>query len=237
MTNIQFTQDDVKQAFINAPAHVQQAMNSPQFCDAIRAMGCKHDLNEAQTEELIDSTGACLLGFIPRDRFAGHLAQELGVDAERGQRLASDVTGALFDSVLAGGVPPKLPTPSRNEPLYEDNRCRITYSTLEVGPTAYPMSKVGSVTQPRQLDFPIGAFLLNALFCLIGLGLLFEFSTGAVVVGLIFAAICGVNIHSMFQRPWWVTVTLAGGEELRLSRKKKDEIDGIYRGLRTAMEG
>jgi hypothetical protein len=236
MTNFNFTEQDVKIAFIKAPPAVQEAVGSPEFRETLAVMGRKHGLNEKQIEELVNTTGLFLLGLMPKEQFADALTKELELEAEAGKRLSGDVVALMFDSILSS--PTSAPAaPSRNQPLFEDNRCRVTFTTLEIGPTTYPMNKVGSVMQPLQLDFPLGGFLINALLALFGLALMATFSAGGLVVGLIFMAIGGFNIKSMFERPWWVNVTFTTGEELRISRKQKEVVEDIYRALKTALRG
>lgn len=126
---------------------------------------------------------------------------------------------------------------SKDEPLYEDSYCRITYSILELGGTTYPVSKIASVMQPLQLPFEIfGGFLLNGALFVVGLAGILSFELGIMFMGLIAAAIGGFNVYGQFHRPWWITVTLANHEEVRIQKSKKDEIDSIYLALRKVIE-
>jgi hypothetical protein len=125
---------------------------------------------------------------------------------------------------------------SASDVIYEDRRVRITPRTLEIGPTSYPFSKIESVMQPLQLPFEIfGGFLLNGALFLFGLWCIAQLTIGWILGGLVAAAIGGFNVRGQFNRPWWVTVK-AGGEEVRIQRTNKDEIDRIYVALRTAIE-
>lgn len=121
--------------------------------------------------------------------------------------------------------------------LYEDGRCRVTNSTLEIGGTSYPISKIVSVTTPMQLPLTLfGGVLLNAGLFILGLWGISTFSWLWSILGLAAAAIGGLNVWGEFHRPYWINVQLVNAEEQRIQRKKKSEIDGLYESLRTALE-
>jgi hypothetical protein len=121
--------------------------------------------------------------------------------------------------------------------LYEDPRLRITDRTLEKGPTSYPLSKIVSVMQPLQLPMSIvGGILLNSVVLVVGLLMIFSFTAIWSTIGVLLALMGFINVKSQFNRPWWITVELANGEELKLERTNKDEIERIYDALRTAIE-
>ena len=192
MANYEHTQDEIKEAYSKAPAHVQEAMASEEMLEVLASIGQKHELDEDQTRALIDTSGLLMLGLTPKDRYAGQLEEQLGLDAAAARALSVDVISAIFERILGGSSSPP-PLPSRNQVLYEDQRCRVTYSTLEVGPTTYPISKITSVMSPMKMGW--------------------------------------------LSPTHWITVAVAGeDEELRIERKKEDEVRAIYIALRKALD-
>ncbi len=81
-----------------------------------------------------------------------------------------------------------------------------------------------------------GGFLLNLAVAIFGLYSILQFSWGWFGVGIIALLIGGFNVRSQFNRPWWVTVKVSDGEELRIQKESKEEIDRLYAALREAME-
>ncbi len=191
MTNEDYSKEDIAQAFVKAPANIQAALESEQLLTTLEEIGGKHGLNESQSDALVDETGLLLLGLTPKGQFASSIEGRLGLDSQHAKALASDVILEVFETILGDSTPPS-PLPNRNQVLYEDRRCLVTYSTLEVGPTTYPVSKITSVMQPLKMGW--------------------------------------------LSPTYWVTVEFAGGEELRIERKKQEEVDGIYVALRKALD-
>jgi hypothetical protein len=190
MANYEHTQEEIQEAYSKAPAHVQEAMASEQMLEVLASIGQKHELDEDQTRALIDTSGLLMLGLTPKDRYAGQLEEQLGLDSAAARALSVDVISAIFERILGGSSSPP-PLPGRSQVLYEDERCRVTYATLEVGPTTYPINKVASVMSPMKIGW--------------------------------------------LSPTHWITVALTNGEELRIERKKQEEVQSIYVALRKAL--
>ena len=128
--------------------------------------------------------------------------------------------------------------------LYKDSRSCVTYSTLENEGMSYPVSKIDSVYKPVELTYkpyggPLQVIGVIALAFMVLLALYLQWRVlGAalfLIMGLFF--VTGMfDFWRQFSRVWFVTVTLVGGEEFRIHRSKKKQIEGIYMGIRKALE-
>ncbi|PTY04529.1 hypothetical protein DB347_17600 [Opitutaceae bacterium EW11] len=235
MTSDNYSKEEIQRAFTNAPAHVQAALSSEELLPTFKEIGRKHQLDESQAATLIDESVLLALGLTPKARFAKNIEDRLGVDVSQATALAGEVLPAILEVVLT--APPLTPPPGENAILYEDQRCRVTRYTLEIGPTTYPVEKIASIMTPLQMPFEIlGGFLLNGVLAVIGLGMILSLSPIVMVIGLVLGGIGGFNVYGQFHRPWWINVTLVQGEELRIQREKKAEIDAIYVALRQALD-
>ena len=128
--------------------------------------------------------------------------------------------------------------------LYKDSRSCVTYSTLENEGMSYPVSKIDSVYKPVELTYkPFGGPLQGVVIIALVFMALFALYMQWVILGAALFLIMGLffvtgmfDFWRQFSRVWFVTVTLVGGEEFRIHRSKKKQIEGIYTGIRKALE-
>lgn len=96
------------------------------------------------------------------DEFKDNLIAEVGLSYEVAVRIQRAFEREVLDPITkeaeAQGYsptspPPVIPqdaTPNRNRILYEDERFRVTYSTLVMGGATFPISKISRIVRPFQ---------------------------------------------------------------------------------------
>jgi hypothetical protein len=128
--------------------------------------------------------------------------------------------------------------------LYKDSRSCVTYSTLENEGMSYPVSKIDSVYKPVELTYKsFGGRLQGVGIIALAFMAILAFGVQWGILGVALLLIMGLffvtgifDFWRQFGRVWFVTVTLVDGEEFRIHRLKKKQIEGIYMGIRKALE-
>lgn len=207
----------------------------------VRAIAERFKLSEEDSNAFETEATLAVVGLTDISNFKDDLIAEVGLNYETAVRVhrafENEVLLPLSQEVeslqaAAATSPPALPA-AKKEVLYEDEYLRITPTQMVKGPTTYSASKIASIMTPSRLSVfdDFGGFLINAVLFLAGIAGILSFRMGWMIAGLIAGAIGFFNVKNIINSKWWVTVTLANGETLRIERKKKGDIDAIYSAL------
>jgi len=90
--------------------------------------------------------------------------------------------------------------------------------------------------EPMRLPMDFGGVLLNVVVLLVGVLMILSFTALWSTIGGLMALLGFFNVRGEFNRPWWIFVALASGEEFKIERKSNEQIQRIYKALRQAID-
>lgn len=138
----------IQQRIAELPADVQAAIASSDFDKKLQAIGQRHGLHLDQMQKLGDEVMLVMIGLMSADNFAANIAGEVGIDAEKAGRIATDVNAEIFIAIreslktIAASPAQGAPTPA--------NPVAPTQST----PPAAPATPI-TATPPTQATTPV----------------------------------------------------------------------------------
>ncbi len=93
------TQSLIKQAYMNLPQDVQQAINNTDLAGKFSAIAEKHGLHVDQNGSLQTETILVMIGLEPAGDYVDNIQKELDISRNEAQSIAEDVNKEILDSI------------------------------------------------------------------------------------------------------------------------------------------
>lgn len=90
---------EVEKRYKNLPIEVKELLYSSEMSFVMQQVGQKHRLHLDQIDKLNTETGQVMLGFVDANEFVSNLEDMLGVDKQRAEAIAKDVSDMLFSKI------------------------------------------------------------------------------------------------------------------------------------------